>query len=360
MRHNVVMDLPTVTRRRTLLRVTATAPFSTSAPPSGLGRVVVVGAGSIGQRHLRNLARMGVAVAALRSYRGTAGALPAVPTLTTWGAVREFHPDAVVIATPTALHADTAIQAAEDGYHLLVEKPLAHTLSHARAIQQAVTDAGTVGLVGYHFRHHPTLQQVRAWVREGAIGTPIHARAHWGEYLPGWHPGEDTQTSYSARRDLGGGVVLTLSHTLDYLRWILGEPVEVSAFTTRATTYTVDVEDVAHVSLRLATGGIATVTLDYAERSPRHELHIVGLEGSITWDARSGVARREPAGGSPEVVALPAGFDRNDLFVAELEHFAACVAGHATPTCTVADGVAAVAIAEAALRSSAWGRVVDV
>ncbi|MBK8249821.1 MAG: Gfo/Idh/MocA family oxidoreductase [Gemmatimonadetes bacterium] len=327
--------------------------------PATLRRVVVVGAGSIGQRHLRNLAELGIEAAALRTYRGTTGPLVGVPSLTTWDAVDVFAPDAIIIANPTALHSEVAVRAASAGYHLLVEKPLAHDVAAAVAACRAAAHAGVVALVGYHFRHHPSLQVMRDWIRQGAIGTPVHAQVTWGEYLPGWHPGEDHLTGYSARRALGGGAVLTLSHPIDYLRWLLGEVTEVSAMVSQSTPYTLDVEDVAHLTLRFASGVLAAVTLDYAQRPAEHTLRIVGLDGTLTWDARTGVARRTGPDGEVLEAGVAPGFQRNDLFRAELRHFAECVAGEATPACTMDDGLAAVRICVAAMRSSAWGRVVD-
>ena len=99
--------------------------------------------------------------------------------------------------------------------------------------KQAIEQNHSQVLVGFQFRFHPGLQQVKKLLDEGAIGKPISAHAHWGEYLPDWHPWEDYKQGYAARPELGGGVVLTLSHPLDYLRWLLGEVESLSAFTSR-------------------------------------------------------------------------------------------------------------------------------
>jgi predicted dehydrogenase len=324
-------------------------------------RCVVVGAGSIGRRHLRNLASAGVDALALRSHRGQSGALDGVACVTEWEAVAAWRPTMAIVANPTACHADAALAAVALGCHVLVEKPVAATADDARRLTAAVALKGTVGLVGYQFRFHPTLQAVRGWIADGCIGRPVSAQVHWGEFLPGWHPGEDHRLGYSARRDLGGGVVLTLSHPIDYVRWLLGEIVAVSAMTARPLDIAVDVEEVAALSLRLADGTIVSLSLDFAERPPRHMLHIVGSEGSLSWSASTGVARAWHAPSGRQLVAEPGtGFERNAMFVEELRHFIACAEGREVPTCSLHDGQRAVEVAEAALRSAASGVVVRV
>jgi predicted dehydrogenase len=156
-------------------------------------------------------------------------------------------------------------------------------------------------------------------------------------------------------------VVLTLSHPIDHVRWILGEVTAVGAMTARHSGFTVDVEDVAALTLRMASGALATITLDYVERPPRHTLRITGRDGTIFWDAATGVARAQHGTSRLEQVVAPdAGFERNALFVDELRHFLACVNGTETPNCTLHDGARSVAIAEGALRAARQGCVVDV
>lgn len=322
-------------------------------------RCVVVGAGSIGRRHMRNLAAAGVDTIALRTMQGQSGDLTLCRAVQCWQEVKSFAPTVAIIANPTAMHVDAALIATQLGCHILVEKPVADRVESAMQLQTAVTKRKTTALVGYQFRFHPTLRMVRQWVQDGAIGDVVSAHAHWGEYLPDWHPGENHRVGYSARRELGGGVVLTLSHPMDYLRWILGEVTAVSAMTARRPGLTSDVEDVAAMTLRMANEAIVTMSLDYVERPARHTLHITGSAGTIFWDAATGVARMRRHGESNDLVAQPEPeFERNSLFVEELRHFLACARGEEVPICTLKDGARSVAIAEAVFRAAREGRVV--
>lgn len=324
-------------------------------------RCVVVGAGSAGRRHLRNLSTLGIDAIALRTLKGQSGELTGFRSVQSWDEASDFDPSIAIIANPTAMHVDAAMEATRLGCHLLIEKPVADRIEPTLQLQAAIARRNTTALVGYQFRFHPTLRTVRDWLQKGVIGEPVSAHAHWGEYLPGWHPGEDHRIGYSARRDLGGGVVLTLSHPLDYMRWLLGEVTSVSAMTARRPRLTVDVEDVAIMALRMASGALASISLDYLEQPARHTLDIVGTEGTISWDAASGTAHARCNGDSTHLWVRPdRTFERNSLFVAELQHFLACVRGTEQPNCTLQDGVRSVTIAEAVLRSAREGRVVHV
>ncbi len=318
-------------------------------------RFLIAGLGSIGRRHLRNLLALGQRdIVLYRTHRSTLPdeELATFPTETDLQrALERYRPDAVIVANPTALHLEVAIPAARAGAHLLLEKPVAHTLEGMDALRQAVAEGGVQVLVGFQFRFHPTLRQVRAWLAEGAVGRPLFVRAHWGEYLPDWHPWEDYRQSYAARADLGGGVVRTLCHPLDYLRYLLGE----AEVTWAATGHLSDlelqgVEDTAEIALRFAGGTWGSVHLNYHQRPPAHWLEVLGTEGTIRWDYPTGEARLWRASTQTwETVALPEGWERNDMFLAEMEHFLAVVRGEAEPVCTLEDGIRALELVLQAL-----------
>jgi predicted dehydrogenase len=183
-------------------------------------KILIAGLGSIGRRHLRNLQALGVQLPNILLYRTGRSTLPdeelAGFQVETDLAIALAHkPSAVIVSNPTALHMDVAIPAAQAGCHLLIEKPISHSDQRVDELLAAVQKSGSRVLVGYHFRHHPGLQQVKSLLEQHEIGRPLSFHAHWGEYLPGWHPWEDYRQGYSARNTLGGGVILTLS-----TRWI--------------------------------------------------------------------------------------------------------------------------------------------
>ncbi|MGD9091712.1 MAG: Gfo/Idh/MocA family oxidoreductase [Anaerolineales bacterium] len=318
-------------------------------------KFLIAGLGSIGRRHLRNLISLGEDDILL--YRTGKSTIPDddlkdFPVETDLKSALAQKPRAVIVSNPTANHLDIAIPAAEAGCHLFIEKPISHSLERISELEAAVQNRGGSIFVGFQFRFHPGLNHIKCLLDEGAIGRPLSARAHWGEYLPGWHPWEDYRLGYSARADLGGGVILTLCHPLDYLRWLLGEVAAVWAFVGQLGDLELQVEDTAEIGLRFMSGALGSVHLDYNQRPASHRLEIIGTEGTLRWDNATGhtqVFRADQ--GHWETLPLPPGFERNDLFLAEMDHFLHVVRGESQPLCSFSDGVRALELAWAALNS---------
>lgn len=175
-------------------------------------KFLIAGLGSIGRRHLRNLLALGERdILFYRTYRSTIAddEFAGFRVETNLEAALASGVQAVIIVNPTSLHLDVAVPAAQAGCHLLIEKPLSHSLDGIDRLQEALKASGAQVLMGFQFRFHPGLQRIAQLLQAGAIGRPVSARAQWGEYLPAWHPWEDYRLGYSARQDLGGGVVLT-------------------------------------------------------------------------------------------------------------------------------------------------------
>ena len=321
-------------------------------------RFLISGLGSIGQRHARNLLSLGEEDLVLhRSGKGTLQVddFSQIPCETDLDiALEKWSPDAVVISNPTSEHLVVALRAAREGCHILLEKPVSHNLERIEALREALEKSNCRALVGYQFRYHPGLEKVKSLLDAGSLGRPISARVHWGEYLPEWHPWEDYRQSYSARVDLGGGVILTLSHPFDYLHWLFGDVDSVSAAAGTCGDLDIEVEDTAEINLFFGSGLMASVHLDYNQRPPRHGLEIIGTEGTIEWNAASGIAHWWNVASGVWQEQKPAdNFKRNSLFLAEMEHFIEVVRGIAVPICTLEDGVRALEIALAAKQSAA-------
>ena len=320
-------------------------------------KFLIAGFGSIGRRHFRNLLALGERDIVL--YRTHHSTLPddevaGFPVETDLRAALAYQPEAVIIANPTALHLEVAIPAAQCGCHLLIEKPISHSMAGIDELEQAVMENDVRVLVGYQYRFHPGLLQVRKHLKARSIGEVLSVRAHWGEYLPGWHPWEDYKQGYAARQELGGGVVLTLSHPLDYLRWFFGDVEVLSAFTSQKGLK-LAVEDEAEILLRFKSGVLGSVHLDYNQCPTSHWLEIIGTRGTLRWDNSDGAVRlarvdQDGAVAAWQEFSLPAGFERNSMFLDELRHFRNVSRGETEPICNLQDGISALKVALAALK----------
>jgi len=334
-------------------------------------KFLISGLGSIGRRHLRNLLALGERdIILYRTHHSTLpdSELGDFPVETDLATALDRQPDAVIVSNPTALHLDVAIPAAQAGCHLFLEKPISHSLNRIDELAAALASGGGSLFVGFQFRFHPGLRRVKRLLEAGAIGRPLSVRAQWGEYLPGWHPWEDYRQGYSARPDLGGGVILTLCHPLDYLRWLLGEVSQLWAFAGQLSELELSVEDTAEIGLRFASGVIGSVHLDYTRRPPAHQLEIVGTRGTLQWHHDDGAVRLyqargtgpQPAsGGEWQIFPPPDGFQRNTMFFEQMRHFVAILHGEAAPLCTLEDGVRALQLSLAAIASQRQGRMIQ-
>ena len=326
-------------------------------------RFAVAGCGSIGLRHLRNLRALGCAdlvavdpdLAARDRAAAETGALP-LPDL---AAALEAGASVVLVTTPTALHLAPALEAVRAGADLFVEKPLAASLDGIDELIDEAEHRGTVALVACNLRFHPGLVQLRELATAGAIGRVLSARIEFGSWLPGWRPATDYRTGYAARRELCGGIVLDAIHELDYARWLLGDVVSVACFADHVSSLDLETEDVAAILLRFASGAIGEVHLDYLQRPYSRTCQLIGEEGTLRWDYTAAETRLfDAATGAWQSFPDPHGWETNAMYVAELEHFLACLAGDAEPVQDLRAGRAALELALAALTSAEDGVVV--
>jgi predicted dehydrogenase len=317
--------------------------------------ILIVGLGSIGRRHLANLRALGWPnIRLCRSGRQTKpdADLAGFPVDHDPETALSRCPIAVIVSNPSALHVSMALDAARAGSHLFIEKPLSNDLNGIAELESLIVDRGLIALVGFQFRFNPGLRQIHTWLRAGAIGAVVSAQVHWGEYLPDMHPWEDYRAGYAARAELGGGVLLTLCHPFDYLRWLLGEIEHVSATESRCDALGLSVDTCVDATARFACGTTAHLHLNFVERPSNHRLTLIGTEGTITWnDADSAAHRYRITSRGWETIGAPQGFERNWMFRDEMRHFLACLRSEEHPLCTIADGRAALEVALAARRA---------
>ena len=327
-------------------------------------RYLIAGLGSIGRRHMRNLLALGEQdIVLYRTHKTTLpeDELAAYPQETDLQlALQKHKPDAVIVANPTSLHMDVAIPAAEAGCAILLEKPISHSMDRLDQLESAVRKSGSRVLVAFQFRFHPGLVRARQLISDGEIGRIISAHVHFGEYLPAWHPWEDYRQGYAARADMGGGVVLTQCHSLDYLPWLVGKVESAWGLTAKLSDLEVDVEDTAKIGLRFDSGALGSLHLDYNQQPPAHHFEIIGTKGSLQWNLSDGATRIYRAEKKDwDVFPLPAGWERNVMFMEQMKHFVAVVCGEAEPACSLEDGIRVMKLISAVHESQKTGKLIS-
>ena len=295
------------------------------------------------------------------------------PIFTT--ALKKLQPDAVIVANPTSMHMDVAIPAADAGCAILLEKPISESMERLGQLEGAVARTGSKVLVAFQFRFHPGLMRAKQLLSGGEIGRIISAHVQFGEYLPAWHPWEDYRNGYAARADMGGGVVLTQCHSLDYLPWLVGKVQSAWGLTAKLSDLEVDVEDTAKIGLRFEGGALGSIHLDFNQQPPEHNFTIIGTKGTLKWNLADGAARIYRA--SPESLELSSGmgikaggewetypiaetWERNVMFLEQMKHFVSVVRGDAQPSCTLEDGIRVMKLINAVHESQSTGRLINI
>jgi predicted dehydrogenase len=285
--------------------------------------VVVFGVGSIGERHIRNLWTIGfrnIVVFRQRNlpFRDIADAK--VTVIKTWEELDQINPFAAIITSPTSQHIQQTLKCVQRGIHVLVEKPLSHTLDEIELLEKALNTSNVYIHVGYMNRFHPHISSIKQVIKEKAYGNLLSVHSKWAEYLPDWHPWEDYRESYASRKELGGGVALTLSHDIDMACYLANDEIEVyHAIKNYRSQLEINVEAGADFLIKFRNGVTANIHLNYYEKVKERFLKLVFDHASLQFDFfTSTLTIKTPEGNSQSVLES---FDRNDLFTDQSKFF---------------------------------------
>lgn len=242
----------------------------------------------------------------------------------------------------------------------MVEKPLSASLDGLAQLLETCREKGLVLLTGYNLRYLPSLRRFRDLLNQNAIGQVLSVRCEIGQYLPSWRPDVDYRLGASARRQLGGGALLELSHELDYLRWIFGDIDWVNATLSRQSCLEIDVEDTAHLILGFVPGGnghslIASLSLDFIRHDTARFCMAIGSSGSLRWNGLTGTVELFEPGAQDWRELFRYQHARDDSYLAEWRHFLSCVDEGASPLVSGEDGLRVLEIIDAARQASASG-----
>jgi len=332
---------------------------STSAGRFSSLRVGVLGLGSVGRRHAENAIALGVGDVVL-GRSGRAAHVPNPLGLTEYHGIERLidaRPDAVVVATPTALHVSAATRLVDAGIPVLLEKPLSHTREGVDELRDAVRRSGTTVMPAHNMRFHGGVVAAQRHLFGGAVGVPLTSRFFVGQYLPHWRPGTDYRASYSANPELGGGVTLDLIHEIDVALWWAGPFARLTAWSGHVSALEIRTEDVTEILLSTTRGGVATIHMDYLHHPYSRWYEVTGDRGTLRYDYVSHRLSIASANGAAASDIPLAPTERNEMYVALLEHFLAVVIRDASPRLTMDDAVAALDVALTARKAaaaSAW------
>lgn len=325
--------------------------------------VLIVGSGSVGKRHARNLSTLGCRLSCMDPRADRRAELAAeTPVAGAFDSLDAALAEAdgltgVVVASPPSFHVEQTLAAVDRGLPVLLEKPVCPDGKDAHRLLEHVAGRSVPVLMGYTWRWWLPLAKVRELLRGGVVGRLRHARFVMSAHLADWHPWEPIGDFFMSRRELGGGALLDESHWIDLMLWLFGDPEGVFARVEKISDLEITSDDNVDMVVTYPDGLRVFLHLDLYGRPHEKEITFVGEDGTLRWSAEPNqVAVGREMGSVWETTDFDC--ERNDMFVGAAREFLDVLAGRPVATCSLAEGVRVMDVVEAARESHASGRAV--
>jgi len=322
-----------------------------------LNCLAIVGLGSIGRRHLRLISeiRPDIEIIVVRSGHGGECDEESMATKTVYSigdAIKEGI-QAAIVSSPATLHLKQSLELAKNGIHLLIEKPISHTSDRVKELLKIVNENRITTMIGYVLRYDLGAMKFKNWLDNKVKGKILHARIECGSYLPDWRPDQDYRKTVSALSELGGGVLLELSHEIDYLYWFFGKPKDVQAQIRNSGTLDINVEDQVDLLMTSEQGYCISVQIDFNRRHVERKCKVLTTEGELIWDAVNKNVTWK--GVNKEQFKYEYNNERNSIYRKQLEVFFDCIENDNDPIVTVKDGINVISLIDAVRNASEKG-----
>jgi len=311
--------------------------------------VIVIGYGSIGKRHVDNLLKMRQIdqIIICSNHHDSFQNHPEKERLKLVCSLEELSSmmsngrqfDFAIIANETYKHVETANTLAESGLNLFIEKPLSHSVKDAISLKKIAENKNIKIFVAYNFRFLGAIQYIKNQISSGVIGSLYFAEIEVGQYLPSWRPSSDYRESYSARKEQGGGAALDLSHEIDYMRYLFGDPVSWKIMKSKVSDLEIDSEDIFKGIYRFTSGFLCSVHTDYIRHNKKRGINIVGSKGTLEGDFIKKYIKMQKKSGEISLIEDARLFDVDESYKSELNHFIECIEKDKTPQITLDDGI---------------------
>ena len=309
-------------------------------------KILIVGCGSIGKRHLRNLLTIGIKHENISCVETRQDRVTEVKN---YGIERVYsnldsalidkNYDAAIICSPTSLHIEQCNILSSKKVNLMIEKPLSRNLEGIEILKRNVKENNLVVLMAYIFRFTPQVQMIKKLIQENALGKIYYVRGEFSEYLPDWHPYEDYRSFYMAEKSMGGGSILDQSHIFDLVHYLLGGFKNVKAYNSKISNLELNADDISELIVEMNSGVIASLHTDIFGRQHQKFLEIKGENGNIKWDFyKNEVSIYDPKDKAVKIFKkFPTDF--NLTYINEIKHFIECCENKKKTFASLEDGI---------------------
>ena len=294
-------------------------------------KVLIAGYGSIGKRHIENFLQFKDIQLTVYTKRNDLQLLKkeGIKVSSSLTECLKEKQDIGVVTNETSLHIPIAIKLAEEGLDLFLEKPLSNSLKGVEKLHAIVKKKKLITQMGCNLRFHPCIKKIKSLIEQKKIGKIISVQVQNCSYLPDFHPSEDYRKSYAARKDLGGGVILTQIHEIDYMYWFFQEVQNVVSMSGKFSELDVTAEDYMSSLLQFKNKIIGELHMDYFQRPSFRSCKIRGTKGEIYWNSDNNCVNIFNMNKQKWETKFDTGFSHNldtySSYVEELKHFLKCV-----------------------------------
>jgi len=330
---------------------------------STLGRGLIVGLGSIGQRHLNNIKKMykDMDLIVHRHQKHKDSKIEGIRYITyDLDEALDLEPDFAIICNPSPFHIDSALKIADRGVHLLIEKPISSSTEGVEELIALAKERKIKLMVGYNLRFLDSLNFFRKAVQDLIVGEMFSIKVDVGQNIQYWRENQDYSKGVTANKNLGGGALLELSHEFDYISWIFGPVDWVSGFIGKKSNLRINVEDFSNCTLGFKDKNyVANINMDLFRHDALRECSVVGENGTIKWNAlENSVMIFSESEKSWETI-FNESIERNSSYHEELKHFFDCILKDKNPLIDGDSALNVLEIIEAIRSSSKEGKVVS-
>ncbi|KFM20884.1 15-anhydro-D-fructose reductase protein [Marine Group I thaumarchaeote SCGC AAA799-D07] len=324
-------------------------------------KILVVGYGSIGKRHVNNILSNTKSEIIICTKQENLALLDR-KRVKVFGSLSKClleKPDIGFITNETVYHIPTAIKLAKEGLDLFIEKPLSNSMKDVVTLKNIVKRKKLIVQLGYNLRFHECVNKIRKLVKQKKIGRIISIQAENGSYLPDWHPYEDYKKGYAGKKKLGGGIILTQIHDVDYLYWIFGNPKSIFSISGKFSDLDISAEDYSASIIQFKNKITAELHLDFFQGPEYRKCKIKGTKGIIFWDSINNEVELYNNRKKKWISILKLkNYERNQMYIREIKHFLNCVKNRNRTINSLDDGIKTLGISLAMKKSAKYKKII--
>jgi predicted dehydrogenase len=324
-----------------------------------VNKILVIGCGSIGQRHIKALLEIGESnIAAYRTGKGQLKELDKkikkhLEEFSNEDYAFAWKPTHIVISNPTSLHLEYLIKGIKTGANIFIEKPVTGNYSELENATVPLSEIkGYEGVVGFNLRFHSLIRQVKCIVASHQYGKVIYANLTVGHYLPSWHPYEDYRDSYASRKDFGGGVIRTLCHEIDLVQHFFGKIRKVFAKVDKLSCLEIDVDDVVDIMIEADYCKRTLIHMDYLSPIPVREGKILFEKGLLEYSCNRGEIYFTDYVSKQNEVIFKNTEDYDEQYASQMKSF---INGNSNTACMLEEGIEVMRVIQCCEESSRTG-----